>query len=99
MATVVFPVAVVLAAPFVVHLANAVFAVVFPVAFVLVAVTFVAVDASALTDAVEEVALVLVTVGVESCRLARAAARVVFNLAVLSNELVFSVTVLSHVFA
>ena len=82
----VLPVAVVVALAVVAHHADSVLEVLPPLAVVLVAVTRVEVLASALADAVLEVALVDVSVGVVGGTLARVLSRNVLLFSVLSDQ-------------
>ena len=97
MAPAVFPVAVILANVVVLHLADAGFSVLVPVALVAVERLAVDVDTSALSAAVDEVANVGVTVLVCGSTLAREATRARLQLVVLSTKLILTfVSFLRH---
>jgi hypothetical protein len=67
-----------------------------PVPLIFVTVTLVAVDAPTLANSVQKVAFVLVAIDVKGSSLSSTTARSVLEFTILCDELVLTISVLSH---
>ena len=96
MTAVILPIAMILTSTLVSHLTDAMLCVFVPVPLIFVTVTLIAVDAPTLANSVQKVAFVLVAIDVKGSSLSSTTARSVLEFTILCDELVLTISVLSH---
>jgi drug/metabolite transporter (DMT)-like permease len=67
-----------------------------PISFIFVAITLITVDTSTLANSIQKVTFVLVTIDIKGSSLSGTTARSVFVFTILCDELILTISVLSH---
>jgi hypothetical protein len=96
MTTVILPIAMILTSSLVSHLTDAMLGVFMPISFIFVAITLITVDTSTLANSIQKVTFVLVTIDIKGSSLSGTTARSVFVFTILCDELILTISVLSH---
>jgi hypothetical protein len=78
------------------HLTDAMLGVFMPISFIFVAITLITVDTSTLANSIQKVTFVLVTIDIKGSSLSGTTTRSVFVFTILCDELILTISVLSH---